>query len=1006
MGIFRKKKNNGKKKSFIRRLFKWLGITILTLLILIILIPILFKSQIIEAVKTAANDNLNATVDFGEVDLTLLSTFPNLTLSINDVSVKNNAPFEGTTLADIENTSVTLDLWSVIFGDQMEINSISLIKPNLHVKVLEDGSANYDITIADTSATEEVAESEESAPFKLELESIKIEDGNIIYDDAFYATYVELNDFDHEGQIGIDDVLYSITTESETQTLTLAYDGIEYLSDVHTSFNCALDINMPESEMKITFKENEAVLDDLGLSLDGWLLMNDELMDMDLKFATNNPTFKSLLKLVPGVYSPDFGDMKTDGKVAISGFAKGKYTNEVMPGFDLTMNVDNAWFQYPDLPGKVDNINVDVNVSRTEGADLNNTKVDINKFTMAFLGNKIDARMKLRNLMSDPNIDGKIESYMDLAKLKDVIPTVEGESYNGIITSDVVLKGNVSALENEKYDEFTAEGDLAIKQMEYTSPDLPYLTQIDSMLFQFSPQFLKLANFDAHIGQSDLHADGDIDNYMGYFLKDEALKGSFNLTSQKFDMDELMGSTSETTASTESTSSTSSESVDTASYGIIMLPENVDFTMNTSIKEMIYDSLPIQNVNGTIFLKEGVADLNKFAMDVFEGSIAMTGKYAPISSEKAHIDFGFDIKNLDIPKSAVYFNTIEKMAPIAKNCKGKFSTDLTMNTDIDGNMEPIYETLNGKGTLRTNKVEVDGFPAMQKLGDALKVDWLKKQTIDNLLVTYSFHDGRIWVDPYDLKLGKATAKVEGSTSFKQEMDYTMDMKLPKGAVGQQATEYLSGALAQAGVEVDNSNEIPVKVFIKGTATDPKVTTDMKDQGKNVVNDIVDQGKDKLYEEAQKILVDAQAQADKILAEAKAKDDALRATGKESADKIRKEGENAADKIRKEGKTAGEKVRSEGYAQAQKLIDEANNPIAKKAAEKAAEKLRKETDKKADAVIAEANKKADQTTAQSEDKASKIEDEANQKADGIESAAQQQADNIMNNAREKAEKIKE
>lgn len=1006
MGLLNRKSRTKKKKSLVRRIFKWFWITIFTLLIIIILIPVLFKSQIIDAVKSAANDNLNATVDFGEVDLTLLSTFPNLTLSINDVSVKNNAPFEGVSLADIGNMSVTLDLWSVIFGDQMEINSIALVKPNLTVKVLEDGTANYDITIADTTATVEETPAEPSTPFKLSLESISIKEGNIIYDDKSLVTYVELDNFKHEGNIGIDGVLYSITTESETAALTLAYDGVEYLSSVKTSFNCAFDINMPESEMKITFKENQANLNDLGLSLDGWLLMNDELMDMDLKFATNQPTFKSVLSLVPGMYTADFDNIKTDGKVAFSGMAKGKYTDEVMPGFDITMNVENAWFQYPDLPGKVDNINIDMNVNREEGGDLNNTKVDVNKFAMAFLGNKIDARMKLRNLMVDPHIDGKIDSYMDLSKLKDVIPTSEGESYNGILTSDVVLKGNVSALENEQYDQFTAEGDLAVKQMNYTSPDLPYATIIDSMLFQFSPEMLKLSNFDAHIGKSDLHAAGDIDNYMGYFLNGDALKGSFNLNSTYFDMDELMGS-SETTSTSETTTSTESASAsDTAAYGIIMLPTNVDFALNTSIKEMIYDSLPMRNVNGEIFLKDGVADLSKFAMQVFDGSIAMNGKYAPESAEKAHIDFGFDIKNLDIPQSAKYFNTIDKLAPIAKYCKGKFSTDLTMNTDINGKMEPIYETLNGKGTLRTNQVEVEGFPAMQKLGDALKVDWLKKQTINNLLVTYSFHDGKIWVDPYDLKLGKASAKVEGSTSFTQEMDYTMDMKLPKGAIGQQATEYLSGALSQAGVQLENSNEIPVKVFIKGTAMDPKVSTDLKDQGKNVVNDIVDQGKEKLYDEAQKILDDAQAQADKILAEAKQKSDALRASGKEAGDKIRNEGQAAADKIKTEGKAGADKIRQEGYAQAQKLIDEANNPIKKVAAEKAADKLRQETDKKADAVQAEADKKAQQTIDQSNAKAAQAENEANEKADGIDAAAQQQADNIMNTAREKAEKIKE
>ena len=55
-----------------------------------------------------------------------------------------------------------------------------------------------------------------------------------------------------------------------------------------------------------------------------------------------------------------------------------------MPGFNLDLSVSNAWFQYPDLPGKVDEIGLDIKVNREAGYDLNNTKVDINKFHLEF----------------------------------------------------------------------------------------------------------------------------------------------------------------------------------------------------------------------------------------------------------------------------------------------------------------------------------------------------------------------------------------------------------------------------------------------------------------------------------------------------------------------------------------------------------------------------------------------------------------------------------------------
>ena len=71
------KSTSKKKKSFIKRLLKWTGITFLVLIILILLLPVLFKDQIVQFIKDEANARLNAELDFGEVNLSLLSRFQN-----------------------------------------------------------------------------------------------------------------------------------------------------------------------------------------------------------------------------------------------------------------------------------------------------------------------------------------------------------------------------------------------------------------------------------------------------------------------------------------------------------------------------------------------------------------------------------------------------------------------------------------------------------------------------------------------------------------------------------------------------------------------------------------------------------------------------------------------------------------------------------------------------------------------------------------------------------------
>src|SRR3990170_7564444 len=139
--------------KILKKILKWLGIVLLLLIIFIIVAPFIFKDKIIAIAKEEANKQLNAKVDFGEFDLTLFKSFPNFSLSIDKVSVANIGDFQGDTLLSVKNLSATVDLMSVIKGEQYKIRGILLDNPRIHAIVLSNGKANWDITKPDSSKT-------------------------------------------------------------------------------------------------------------------------------------------------------------------------------------------------------------------------------------------------------------------------------------------------------------------------------------------------------------------------------------------------------------------------------------------------------------------------------------------------------------------------------------------------------------------------------------------------------------------------------------------------------------------------------------------------------------------------------------------------------------------------------------------------------------------------------------------------------------------------------------
>ena len=918
-----------KKKSLFRRILKWTGITFLVLIILLISAPFLFKKQIVQFVKDTANEQLNAKVNFGEFDLTLFSSFPDFMLSVDSVSVANTGDFEGDTLLYAKNLQVGLNLMSVIKGDKYEIHSIVIDQPRIHALVLHDGKANWDIVKPSVDTTAATPDTAKSAPFKMGLEKFEIKNGYIVYDDATMDFYTELYNMNHtlSGDFTSDN--FVLETLTEIEKFTMNYGGVAYMNKVKTRIKADMDADMPN--FKFTFKDNEFSFNELTLGLDGFFAMPKDDMDMDLKFKANQTEFKNILSLVPGVYTADFANVKTSGSLSLDGFAKGIYNDTKMPAFGCKLLVKDAMFQYPALPKSATNIQVDLLVDNKTG-DPDATVIDLNKFHVDLGGNPIDAVMHVSTPVSDANINAKVLAKINLATMKDIIPLDKGDDLNGMITADVKMKGRMSSIEKEQYDQFEAAGTLSILDMNYQTKSLSYPTQISALYLQFNPKTVDLTKFDAKIGKSDIRMDGKIENFLQYALKDSLLKGSFNLNSSLMDINELM-------ASSDTTAPAAAAPADTAAMSVAEVPSNLDVRLNANIGKMLYDNLTITKVTGGVTIRDSKMTLDhlKLTIDELEGTMDLTGVYNTQNVKKPTVDFDVNIANFDIPKTFKAFNSVQKLAPIGQYAKGKFGTSLKFTTSLNEKMEPDMQSLTGGGRLQTQSVVVEGFEPINKLADALKQEKYKRMTFENVNATYHFKDGRLIVDEMPIKSGKITGQVNGSTGFDQTIDYTWKLEIPREEFGSQANAAAGSLLdqlnKQAGTNVKLGDKVKVKALFGGTVTKPTLKTDLfntdqapKEQVKELVNQGVDMAKEKAREEAEKIMKDAQAQADKIKADAK---------------------------------VLADKTKAEGYAAIDKNIEDIKNPVAKMTAKAAAPAAKKEVDKKAQAILDEANKKADQ-----------------------------------------------
>lgn len=899
------------------KIVKIIFIVLLVFIALLFATPFLFKGKLISLIKTEANAQLNAKLDFDEnIDLSLLKSFPNLSVGLSNISICNVGEFNGDTLLSAHTFNITLDIMSILKGQQIQIRKIELNQPRIHALIASNGMANWDIVKTDSTVSDKSKDASASK-FNIKLKKLEIKDGFLIYDDREGNMYSKMEHLDYTLEGDFNEVLFTLKNKMSVQSLTYRMDGINYLSGVKATADADIDADM--NNFKFVFKQNEMSLNDLAFSFNGTFAMPGNDMVMDITYAAKQNEFKNFLSLIPAIYSKDYKELQSKGKMAFDGFVKGIFNDKQMPAFGLNLSVDGGWFKYPALPSPVENVNLKLNIENPDG-DLDHTKVNLSKLHFELQGDPFDARLLATHPMSDPFVDIAVKGRLNLDNVVKIVPLPDGTKLKGLIVADFQAKGKASSIEKKQYESFEAGGTIEAKGVHYESGDLPKAFDLSEALLLLSPKSIQLKSFDAKIGNSDMKMNGDITNFVPYYFGKGVLTGNLNFNSKLFDANEFLSKDSAVAKTSDP---------DTAALSVFEVPKNIDFTLNSNIGSLLYTNLEISNFTGSIVIANEKLSFNNISLNTLGSTMTLNGYYETKNPKKPEVDMVFGINNLDIQKAFKNFNTVKKIAPIAENVFGTFTTNLKMKTSLTQNMQPDFNTLHAEGLLSIPSAEIKNVKVVDQIADALHKPEYKKVGMTNAKIEYLVEQGRIYTKPFDMKLGPQTMTLSGSTGLDQTIDYTGKINIPRkdlGGVNTAADEAMAALNKQAGSNLKLQEMIPVQITMGGTFTNPKVGTrfgdDKSESGsiKNQVMDEVNKRKKELEDKAKAEMDKARAEVDKARKDAedkiKAQTDQMKkdaeAKAKAESDRLKKEAE---DKARLEA----EKLKNQAAEEAKKRL---------------------------------------------------------------------------------------
>lgn len=818
-----------------KKIYKILLGIVVFFFILLVSIPLLFQDKVMNLVKTTINNNVNAKVDFSDSSLSLLRNFPNASVQLSNLTVINNAPFEGDTLVYAKEVNLALKLTELFkaSSEQLNIKSFTIDDALVNVLVDKKGNANYDI--AKSSETEEIKDKEPST-FGLSINSYAINNATIKYNDKQGKLNLELTELNHSGS---GDFSQS-NTELDTQTSTLVsfgMDGNSYAKNQKIELDAILGMDL--TNMKFSFLKNEAKLNNLPLVFDGFVQINEKNQEVDINFKTPSSDFKNFLGLIPEAYTKSIAGVSTTGNFSVDGKVNGIIDDKHIPKLDISMKSNNASFKYPDLPKSVQNINIDAQIKNTTGK-TENTFVTINGLSFKIDQDTFSGKGNIYNLTTNPKVNASLKGILNLANINKAYPIDLENELSGVLKADLRTEFDMKAIENNTLSRIKNNGKMEVSDFVFSSKDVVNPLHIKNTIVNFTPGTVSLTKFDATTGKSDLNATGTLKNLLGFLLSDKKLQGNFKLNSNTFYVSDFMQENPEAVENKESdsTKDTPSES--------LKIPAFLDCAVSANAKTVHYDNLTLQNVRGTLLLKDEKAILQNMTAGIFNGQIALNGE-VNTQQKKPTFDMKLGIKSFDIAQSFTNLDLLQSISPIAGAMNGKLNSDIDLAGSLNDDFTPNLASVSGKALaeLLTTSINPQKTKALSLLNDKLSFMDLSKLDLSDIKTHLSFKEGKVVVKPFDLKYNDIGITVGGSHGFDKTMNYNVTLNVPAKYLGNEA----QGLLSKLSAKEQQNITVPVTASIAGNMTNPSVKTDLSSSVTKLSQQLVQQQKDKLVNNA-------------------------------------------------------------------------------------------------------------------------------------------------------------
>lgn len=205
--------------------------------------------------------------------------------------------------------------------------------------------------------------------------------------------------------------------------------------------------------------------------------------------------------------------------------------------------------------------------------------------------------------------------------------------------------------------------------------------------------------------------------------------------------------------------------------GPILIPVNIDATLDVHARKVIYSDLLLDDFAGRLLIYHGMVNLHNLSANTEVGNLNVSALYSAPTADKINFGMAMDLHNFHIARLPQVVPAIDSIVPMMHYLSGVVNAQIAVTSDITPDMYFDIPTLKAAMQFSGDSLVVFDNNTFRSLSKWLMFKDKKRNMIDHLNIEMTVSDGILNLYPFIVNIDRYKLGVMGYNDLDFNLNY-------------------------------------------------------------------------------------------------------------------------------------------------------------------------------------------------------------------------------------------